>query len=65
MWVFCFLWVHQALSENLIAGYSMIYRGAFRIGDYIEVEGQSGFVEVQELLVTRLRSIKNEEIIIT
>jgi small-conductance mechanosensitive channel len=49
---------------NLIAGYSMIYRGAFRIGDYIEVEGQTGFVEVQELLVTRLRSLKNEEIIL-
>lgn len=49
---------------NLIAGYSMIYRGAFRIGDFIEVEGQTGFVEVQELLVTRLRSTKNEEIIL-
>jgi small-conductance mechanosensitive channel len=49
---------------NLIAGYSMIYRGAFRIGDYIEVEGQTGFVEEQQLLITRLRSLKNEEIIL-
>jgi small-conductance mechanosensitive channel len=49
---------------NLIAGYSMIYRSAFRKGDYIEVEGQTGFVEEQQLLVTRLRSLKNEEIIL-
>jgi small-conductance mechanosensitive channel len=49
---------------NLIAGYSMIYRGAFRKGDFIEVEGQTGFVEEQQLLVTRLRSLKNEEIIL-
>lgn len=49
---------------NLIAGYSMIYRGAFKKGDRIEVDGQIGFVEEQKLLVTRLRSHKNEEIII-
>ena len=49
---------------NLIAGYSMIYRNAFRKGDYIEVDGQTGFVEEQELLVTRLQSLKNEEIIL-
>ena len=49
---------------NLIAGYSMIYRGAFKIGDRIEVDGQIGFVEEQKLLVTRLRSHKNEEIVL-
>jgi len=49
---------------NLIAGYSMIYRGAFRKGDYIEVDDQTGFVEEQQLLITRLRSLKNEEIIL-
>lgn len=49
---------------NLIAGYSMIYRGAFKVGDRIEVDGQLGFVEEQRLLVTRLRSHKNEEIVL-
>lgn len=49
---------------NLIAGYSMIYRNAFRIGDMIEVDNQIGFVEEQKLLVTRLRSHKNEEIVL-
>jgi len=48
---------------NVVAGYSMIYRGAFKIGDYIEVNGQKGFVEEQKLLVTRIRSHKNEEVI--
>jgi len=49
---------------NVIAGYSMIYRGAFKKGDRIEVDNQIGFVEEQKLLITRLRSHKNEEIII-
>jgi small-conductance mechanosensitive channel len=49
---------------NLIAGYSMIYRSAFKIGDMIEVDNQIGFVEEQKLLVTRLRSFKNEEIVL-
>lgn len=49
---------------NIIAGYSMTYRGAFKIGDRIKVDDLVGFVVEQKLLVTRLRSVKNEEIII-
>jgi small-conductance mechanosensitive channel len=49
---------------NVIAGYSMTYRGAFKIGDKIKVDDIVGFVVEQKLLVTRLRSVKNEEIII-
>jgi len=49
---------------NLIAGYSMTYRGAFKKGDRIKVDDVVGFVEDQKLLVTRLRSLKNEEIVI-
>jgi small-conductance mechanosensitive channel len=49
---------------NIIAGYSMIYRLAFKKGDLIQVDDHIGFVEEQKLLVTRLRSHKNEEIII-
>lgn len=49
---------------NTLAGYSMIYRGAFKKGDLIKVDEQMGFVEEQKLQVTRLRSFKNEEIII-
>lgn len=49
---------------NLIAGYSMTYRGAFKKGDRIQVDDVVGFVEEQKLLVTRLISLKNEEIVI-
>ena len=49
---------------NIIAGYSMTYRLAFKIGDLIQVDDQIGFVEEQKILVTRLLSHKNEEIVI-
>jgi small-conductance mechanosensitive channel len=54
----------SSFISNLIAGYSMTYRGAFKKGDRINVDNQVGFVEEQRLLVTRLRSVKNEEIVI-
>jgi small-conductance mechanosensitive channel len=40
----------------------MTYRAAFKKGDLIQVGDQLGFVEEQKILVTRLRSVKNEEI---
>ncbi len=49
---------------NIIAGYSMIYRMAFKKGDLIQVDDSIGFVVEQKILVTRLKSHKNEEIII-
>ena len=54
----------SSFISNIIAGYTITYRRAFKIGDRIKVEGQEGFVEEQKVLVTRLRSIKNEEIVI-
>jgi len=54
----------SSFISNLIAGYSMTYRRAFKKGDRIQVDNQTGFVEEQEILVTRLLSVKNEEIII-
>ncbi|MEI7725623.1 MAG: mechanosensitive ion channel domain-containing protein, partial [Bacteroidota bacterium] len=52
----------SSFISNIIAGYSMTYRAAFKNGDLIQVEDQIGYVEEQRLLVTRLRSRKNEEI---
>jgi small-conductance mechanosensitive channel len=54
----------SSLIGNVIAGYSMTFRRAFRKGDLIEQNNQVGFVEEQKLLVTRLRTFKNEEIVI-
>ncbi len=54
----------SSFISNVIAGYSLTYRRAFKKGDRIEVNEKVGFVEEQKLLVTRLRSIKNEEIIV-
>lgn len=49
---------------NIVAGYTMIYRRAFKLGDRIRVGDVMGEVMDRKLLVTRLRSFKNEEIII-
>jgi small-conductance mechanosensitive channel len=42
----------------------MTYRRAFRKGDLIKAGEHTGFVEELQILVTRLRSFKNEEIVI-
>ncbi len=54
----------SSFISNLIAGYSMTYRGAYKNGDLIKLDDYIGFVEEQRLLITRLRSFKNEEIVI-
>ena len=54
----------SSFIANIIAGYSMTYRRAFKRGDRIQVDDFMGFVQEQTLMVTRLRSVKNEEIII-
>jgi small-conductance mechanosensitive channel len=54
----------SSLIGNIMAGYSMTYRRAFRKGDLIQVNDIIGVVDDQKLMVTRLRSYKNEEIVI-
>jgi small-conductance mechanosensitive channel len=54
----------SSFISNVIAGYSITYRSAYKIGDRIKVENHEGFVEEQKLLVTRLRTIKNEDIVL-
>jgi len=54
----------SSIIANLIAGYTMIYRRAFRIGDRIQVDDIRGDVTETRLLVTHIRTIKNEEIIV-
>ena len=54
----------SSFIANIIAGYSLTFRRAYKIGDRINVNESIGFVEAQNLMATRLRSLKNEEIII-
>jgi small-conductance mechanosensitive channel len=49
---------------NIIAGYTMTYRRAFRMGDRVKINGVTGDVIEMRLQVTHLRTIKNEEVII-
>jgi small-conductance mechanosensitive channel len=49
---------------NIIAGYLLIYRRAFRIGDRVQIGQVIGDVTDSRLQVTRLQSLKNEEVVI-
>jgi small-conductance mechanosensitive channel len=54
----------SAAISNIIAGYMLTYRRAFKMGDRIKVGDAVGDVIEMRLQVTHLRSVKNEEIII-
>jgi small-conductance mechanosensitive channel len=48
---------------NLLSGYTMIYRRAFRLGDRVNIDGVVGEVVEIRVTVTHLRTPKNEEVI--
>ena len=50
--------------SNVIAGYTMVYRRAFREGDLIRIDDVIGFVTKIRLQVTHLRTRMNEDIVI-
>lgn len=50
--------------SNIVAGYMMTYRRAFKVGDRVKIGDAVGDVVEQRLQVTHLRSVKNEEIVI-
>ncbi len=49
---------------NIVAGYMLTYRRAFKIGDRVKIGDATGDIIERNLQVTRLRSLKNEEIVI-
>lgn len=53
-----------SVIANLMAGYSLVYRRAFKIGDRVRIGEHVGDVTAMRLQVTHLRSLKNEEIVI-
>jgi small-conductance mechanosensitive channel len=54
----------SSLVSNIMAGYIMTYRKGFRVGDRIKIGDHLGDVLDIRMLVTRMRSPKNEEIIV-
>src|SRR5215469_9339742 len=54
----------SSLLANLIAGYTMTYRRAFHVGDRIKIGDVIGDVTQVRLMVTHLRSVKNEEFVV-
>ena len=50
--------------SNMIAGYMMTYRRAFKVGDRVKIGDTTGEVIETRLQVTHLRTLKNEEVII-
>lgn len=54
----------SSVISNVIAGYTMIYRSAFDIGDWVKIGDSVGEVVDMRLLVTHLRSRKNEAIVV-
>jgi len=53
-----------SMIANFIAGYSLAYRRPFKIGDRVKINGILGDVMEMRVLVARLHSLKNEEIVI-
>jgi small-conductance mechanosensitive channel len=54
----------SSFIANIIAGTAMTYRGTFKDGDLVKVGGVVGRVEDVKLMVTRLRTAKNESVIL-
>jgi len=54
----------SSIIANIIAGYSLAYRRPFRVGDRVRINETVGDVLEMRALVTRLRSLKNEEVVI-
>ncbi|MGQ0577739.1 MAG: mechanosensitive ion channel family protein [Betaproteobacteria bacterium] len=53
-----------SMVANNLAGYTLIYRRAFKVGDRIKVGDVIGDVVAMRQQVTQLRTVKNEEVII-
>jgi small-conductance mechanosensitive channel len=54
----------SSVIGNIIAGYTMTYRRAFRPGDRIQIGDVIGDVIESKVLATRVRTPRNEEVII-
>ena len=54
----------SSVVANMLAGYSLIYRRTFKVGDRVKINDVIGDVASMRLQVTHLRTIKNEDVIV-
>ncbi|MFO7692548.1 MAG: mechanosensitive ion channel family protein [Vicinamibacterales bacterium] len=54
----------SSFIANMIAGYSMTYRRAFKLGDVVRIGEVMGVVSSVRLQVTHVRTTKNEEVVV-
>jgi small-conductance mechanosensitive channel len=54
----------SSIVGNVLSGYGMAYRRTFHIGDIVRIGQHIGAVQEMRLLVTHLRTAKNEEVIV-
>src|SRR6185369_12161388 len=54
----------SSVISNMLAGLTMTYRRAFRVGDRVKIGDFRGDITEMRLLVTHMRTPKNEEIIV-
>ena len=54
----------SSVVSNIIAGYTLIYRRTFKVGDRVRIAEYIGDVTAMRVQVTHLRTIKNEAVIV-
>jgi small-conductance mechanosensitive channel len=54
----------SAAVANIVAGYMILYRRAFRVGDRVRIGAVIGDVTDVRMMVTHVRTVKNEEVTI-
>ena len=54
----------SSVVGNMMAGYSLIYRRTFKVGDRVRIDSVVGDVAEMRLQVTHLRTVKNEDVVV-
>lgn len=54
----------SSLVTNMIAGYTMIYRRTFKVGDRVQIGEVQGDVTDAGLFATHVRTLKNEDVVV-
>jgi len=54
----------SSLIANTLAGYALLYRRTFSVGEWVKIGAYTGSIRAIEQQVTRLRTVHNEEVVI-